>query len=120
MSGASLARFKSEEELDKRCKEYFEKCIKNKKRPSKAGLLVYLDITVEPWHQYKKKFPKATKRADNIIEEAWIERLDGVAATGAIFYLKNAFKEKYRDRYENNISGEVILKGNEIRVKGNG
>ena len=117
MSGASLARFKSEEELDKKCKEYFEKCIKEKKISSKAGLLNHLDISRPVYGDYKKKFPNAIKTAENTIEEAWVSRLESPAAAGAIFYLKNAYKEHYRDRYENEISGEIKLKGNEIKVK---
>lgn len=96
------AKFKTEEELDKRCKEYFKDCIKSKdkKLPSKAGLLVKLDLGRTQYNEYKKKYPNAVKKAENIIEEAWVQRLSGAAATGAIFYLKNAFKENYKDRRE--------------------
>ena len=104
MSGASLARFKSEEELNKACKAYFEKCLKKKEIPSKAGLFVALDISRETYSQYKKKFPDAVKRSEAVIEAAWVKRLQESYPTGAIFYLKNAFKDDYRDRYETDLT----------------
>ena len=77
-----------------------------------------LDISRPVYADYKKKFPDTIKRAENIIENAWVQRLSGNAATGAIFYLKNAFHLYYRDRRETDItSGGEPLKGIEINVR---
>lgn len=97
-------KWKSEDALDKACEAYFQECIQKKEIPSKAGLRVHLDLIKERYSDYKKKYPHPIKKAENLIEKAWVNRLSGVAATGAIFYLKNAFFEDYRDRHETDIT----------------
>lgn len=111
-------KYKDEAEIEKKCKEYFEECIEKKVIPSKAGLRVKLDLIRERYRDYKIRYPHAIKKAENLIEKAWVERLSGVAATGAIFYLKNAFKEDYRDRYNTDLtSGGKTLQGVAITVR---
>lgn len=105
--GGRPPKFKTNEELDLKCKEYFAECIKLKEIPSKAGLRVFLDISRETYNEYKGKFADAIKRADDLIEKAWVQRLKDPAATGAIFYLKNAFKEDYKDRTDSNVNLKI-------------
>lgn len=105
----SVAKFKSEKELRDAIGKYFEKCDKDKKIPSKAGLRVHLDMIKETYSDYKKRYPHPIKKAENLIEEAWVQRLNGMAATGAIFYLKNAFFEDYKDRKELGVEAEVKI-----------
>jgi hypothetical protein len=40
------------------------------------------------------------KGVEEMIENAWVQRLGGPNASGAIFYLKNAFRDDYKDRHE--------------------
>lgn len=83
---------------------YFERCAEKKEIPNKAGLRLFLDIDKSTYSDYKKKFPNPIKRGEEVIENAWIQRLGQAASTGAIFYLKNAFKDDYRDRYESDLT----------------
>ena len=116
--GGRPPKYKTELDFDKVCRIYFARLIETDKMPNKAGLLLELDISRPVYADYKKKFPDTIKRAENIIENAWVQRLSGNAATGAIFYLKNAFHLYYRDRRETDItSGGEPLKGIEINVR---
>ncbi len=124
--GGRPPKFKTDEKLNIKCKAYFKECISLKEIPSKAGLRVYLDISRETYSEYKDKFVDAIKRAEDLIEKAWVQRLRDAAATGAIFYLKNAFKEDYKDRTETDLTskGEKITNinyiiPNEPKRKGN-
>ncbi|HEX9804234.1 MAG TPA: terminase small subunit [Candidatus Dojkabacteria bacterium] len=102
------------EELQTLIDSYFVDCEKDKKIPNKAGMRIKLDIvrdTFNEWrHNQEKGFSDAIKKAEQRIEEAWVQRLNYNAATGAIFYLKNAFKDDYKDRTETDITsgGEPI------------
>lgn len=91
--------YSSEEELLNKILKYFAHCHDNGRiRPNKAGLRLYLDIGKDTYVEYKTRFPDAMKKAEAYIEDAWVQRLDDMSPTGAIFYLKNAFKEDYKDR----------------------
>jgi len=70
--------------------------------PTKAGLLLHLGISRETWREYKERdeFVDTIREAELKIEDAWNQRLLGPGATGPIFYLKNAFKDEYRDKQE--------------------
>lgn len=83
---------------------YIKMCDEKKQLPNKAGLRVCLNIDRSTYSDYKKKFPTAIKDAENIIEDTWVTRLTTNAPTGAIFYLKNAFKEDYKDRHDSDIT----------------
>lgn len=79
--------------------------------PNKAGLCVFLRIDKSTYNDYKQKYPDTIKEVEAVIENAWVQRLRDPGATGAIFYLKNAFKEDYKDRHETDITskGEQVL-----------
>lgn len=80
--------------------------------PSKAGLRSCLRLSRDAYNEYKKRgdeFSDALKRAEDRIEIWWVGRLPHQHATGAIFYLKNAFSEDYRDRHELTGSGGESL-----------
>lgn len=87
--------------------------------PNKAGLCLFLNISRETYSQYRKRFPDAIKSADHWIEESWVQRLRSNAPTGAIFYLKNAFKETYKDRHQTDLTtkGEKIEPFNESQLE---
>lgn len=111
--GGRPPKYATLEELAEQIKLYLESCEKTRTLPNKAGLCVYLQITRETYNQYKDKpeFSDALKQTERYIENAWVQRLGGANATGAIFYLKNAFKEDYKDRHETDITskGEQVL-----------
>lgn len=103
-------KFSNEKQVADLISEYFGICDEKKQIPDKAGLCLFLGISRDTYNQYKKKYPDAVKGADLAIEKAWVARLAGPNATGAIFYLKNAFHEFYRDRYETDVtSGDKPL-----------
>lgn len=97
--------FETPEELMAKVVRYFENVEAIHGRygiPTKAGLLAELGCSRDSYNEYKKKpeFSDTIKRAEKAIEMAWIERLAApVQATGAIFYLKNAFA--YKDQIHN-------------------
>lgn len=96
-------KFDSVEDMQEGIEQYFESCKRDKhKIPSKSGLAVFFDTTTETLLQYesKKEYSSTLKRAYDRIKEAWVQRLGNAYPTGAIFYLKNAFKDEFRDRHE--------------------
>lgn len=97
------AKFKSEQELSLKIEEYIEACINYKMMPNKAGLRLHLNIDKSLYFDYKERYPNPIKKAEEFIENAWVQRLKEPAATGAIFYLKNAFFQEYKDRHEADI-----------------
>lgn len=103
--GGQPPKYSTKEALQTALGLYFESCMPTRENkfgllPNKAGACHFLGISRETWSQYAKRFPDAIKSADNMIENAWVQRLGSPGATGAIFYLKNAFKEIYKDRQE--------------------
>jgi DNA-packaging protein gp3 len=103
-------KYSSEQVLVKAVDAYFDGCKEKMLMPSKAGICYALNLSRDTYNEYKKRFPDTLKQVENYIEAAWVQRLAGTAATGAIFYLKNAFKEDYRDRTETDVTskGEKI------------
>ena len=113
-------KYKTSLDLWKVASEYFELCDKNKQLPEKAGLCIFLEITRDTYSEYRKRedLSDTIKRLDLYIESNWVRRLNSQSPVGAIFYLKNAFKEEYRDRHETDITsgGDKIIP---IYVSGN-
>lgn len=100
-------RYKKKEQIQDLFDEYSKECADNGKIITKAGLLVKLGIDRETYRRYKakKKFSDTIKKIEGIIEDAWVQALHhGKQATGPIFYLKNAFKEDYKDRTETDLT----------------
>lgn len=103
-------KYRTEEALRDKIEEYFDLCRQSKDLPEKAGLCLYLGITRETLSQYRNhKYPDAVKSADLYIESCWVRRLNHQAAVGAIFYLKNAFKEEYKDKQDSDVSQLPII-----------
>ena len=84
--------------------DYFDKCIKNEILPQKAGLLIDLGINRQQWQAIVEVFPQITSRAEHFIEKVWVEKLLDSNATGAMFYLKNNFRDLYKDKSEQDIT----------------
>lgn len=108
--GGRPPKYDNEDDLRADITAYFERCIKTSTLANKAGLCVFLHISRDTYSEYRKRFPDTIKTADKYIEDAWVQRLKYQGATGPIFYLKNAFRNEYKDRIENSVdhSGSVI------------
>lgn len=103
----------TEDQLKKVSMRYFNACGDHERLPNKAGLMLYLGIHRDTYSEYRKKFPDTVKHLDFVVEEAWLNRLADNSPAGAIFYLKNAFKEEYKDKLETDItSGGEKLNAN--------
>jgi len=88
----------TEKELREGAKKYFDWCDINKKLPNLAGLAVFLDVErTSFYHAFKEYYPKVVKWILDNIQDVWIQRLGSAYATGAIFYLKNAFREDFKE-----------------------
>lgn len=98
--GGRPPKYADAESLSKKVKLYLGRCIEDRSMPNKAGFCVFADISRDTYNEYKKKFPDAIKGFEARVEDAWVQRLGGNSPTGAIFYLKNAFKEDYREKQE--------------------
>lgn len=106
-------KYKTEQELLDKARQYFELCDENKVLPDKAGLRIYVDLSKSTYGEYKEKYPDALRYIEDYIESCWARRLPYANATGPIFYLKNAFKEDFKDRVENDVTtnGESLNVG---------
>lgn len=95
--------------------EYFQSC-KSPIMPTKAGLCLHLNMSKDAYNDYRKRegFSHAIKEADLFMENAWVQRLGGNSPTGAIFYLKNAFHQDYKDKTESDITSG----GQPIQISG--
>ena len=83
-------KYKTATEIHDAIVKYFQYCKAEREMPNKAGLCVSLVIS-DGIHtaNIARSFPTHTVGADDLIENAWVQRLVGLNATGAIFYLKN-------------------------------
>lgn len=108
--GGRPPKYSSTDALEIKIAEYLLLCEKTKQMPNKAGLCMHLGIVKDTYCEWKKnvaKFSDSIKAFENITENSWVQRLGGNSPTGAIFYLKNAFKEDYRERQEIEHSGVI-------------
>ena len=104
----------TEETLELRISQWDESFKNSKALRTKANFCLALDISFDTYNRWKKKeheFSETIKRIELRIEEEWVQRLTGNSVAGTIFYLKNAFKNKYRDRYDTDITsgGEKVV-----------
>lgn len=105
-------KYQTQEKLKERVASYFKDIGDNKGIPSKVGFRLWLDLNRQTYYIYSSMdlFSDILKRADDLIEQWWVHKLSGTTPTGAIFYLKNAFRDDYKDRTETDITskGESI------------
>lgn len=96
-------KFNTLEDFKKGADSYFSKCKSSKRIPTISGLCLFLNIHLDTLNEYQKKpeFSATIKSAKLLIMDEWayeLNRRSGQVA-GIIFYLKNAFKENFRDNY---------------------
>jgi len=104
-------KYKTPEDFSQSIESYFTDCTELKNMPTKGGLALHLELSKESLGDYIKRevYSDSLKRAYDLIENAWVQRLSGQSVAGVIFYLKNAFKKDWRDRYDTEHSGQVII-----------
>ena len=100
-------KYKNADELQKAIERYVAKCAKEKRPLTMSGLVVELDIarqTLYDWQEEGNQFSDTIKKALEVIERFWEERLGGANATGAIFWLKNrGWKDSSEVKHEGGI-----------------
>lgn len=103
-------KYKDDKEIMSLFTDYLNECVEKKRILTKAGWLFKLGISRETYREYKARpeFVDTLRQIEFAIEEAWLQRLTETGATGAIFYLKNAFKDDYRDRHETDITSNGL------------
>lgn len=109
--GGRPPRFKSEKEFKIAVDNYSLECEKEGKMPNIAGFCAFHGINRTIYYDYAKKYPHTKKGFEAFLEDVWVQRLSSNSPTGAIFYLKNAFREDYKDRIETDVTskGEKII-----------
>lgn len=104
--------FKTEEEFKAAVEKYRGYCEESGKMPNVAGFASYVGMGRETYYDYAKRYPHTKKGFEAFLEDVWVQRLSSNSPTGAIFYLKNAFREDYKDRKETDItSGGKPIEG---------
>ena len=87
---------------------------------SKAEIALDLDIaysTFDVWQNENPEFSEAVKQASRISQGWWEKKgreatfggIEGFNATSFIFNMKNRFKEDWRDKVEQEQSGEITV-----------
>lgn len=94
----------SEQKLRDSVVAYLKDCIEGKTLPQTAGLLIDLGLSREQWNTLSEKYPTLIQRANHFIEKVWVEKLLDSNATGAMFYLKNTFRDLYKDKSETDVT----------------
>lgn len=104
------ALFPTKEDFFNAVQDYVEYCMENRRLPNKAGFCVFHGISRDSFYEYAKKpeYSDAISTFLAYVEDSWVQKLGYAHATGAIFYLKNAFKDDYKDTYDSDHTGRVI------------
>lgn len=79
---------------------YLKTCQRKGKFPNRAGLCTALNIRREDFFNMCKESGARgaiLARFKEACEDAWVQRLGVNASQGAVFFLKNTFREDYND-----------------------
>lgn len=104
--------FKTPEDLEMKCNEYFEACVRDKMIITITGLCLWLGVTRKTIIRWEKapefeEFSKIIKRAVDCVEHAYEMKLDTFTFGGAIFALKNIAKDYWQDKTEQEVKQTV-------------
>lgn len=112
-------KFTSVEFLQMQIDAYFDKCNAEKRPFTVTGLALFLDTSRETITDYEKKdeFSDTIKRAKNRILQQKEEMLCKTAGqvAGVIFDLKNNYPQHYKDKIEQEITGNQNINVTIIR-----
>jgi hypothetical protein len=111
-------KYNTEEDFNQALESYLDWCVEKHSMPNIAGFCAAQHMSRETYYEYGKKYSDTKKAFESFLESAWVQKLGGPSATGAIFYLKNAFREHYKDRNETDITsgGEKIPSGVDVEA----
>ena len=109
-NGGRPRKFEFPEDLEMKCLDYFDWCVKEKQIITITGLCLFLGITRETMAQWKKaghEFSDIINRAVQCVEVAYETKLDTFTFGGAIFALKNINKDFWKDKTETEVNQTV-------------
>ena len=111
----------TEEQINIIWQKYKVACTTEDILPTKNGVRIELGgICRKTYNAWKKK-SNARKKIEMLIEEAWVQRLQGNNVAGPIFYLKNAFRYRDRREFDHTTGGKPLpLLGGKTNVKNQG
>lgn len=90
--------FKTSEDFINKFEEYVNYTLGKERLPNVAGFARYCKINRDTFYDQKEYLPEAFGYIDTILED---EAINGrTNDTFKIFYMKNKFKEIYKDRHE--------------------
>lgn len=101
--------FETPEDMETKCLEYFQQCIKNDEKPTITGLTLFVGFCSRAsWDDYKEKkeFSYVIKRAKLTVENSY----ETSATTFDMFALKNmGWKDKSESSVNVNLNPEVDM-----------
>lgn len=111
MAGGRPLRFDSVEDFNKAVAAYIQKCRSDEVPLTISGLALSLDICTETLRNYelRDEFFAPVKRAKQMVEMAYEQRLHAAASTGAIFALKNFGWKDTQDISQTNLGAPQVI-----------
>lgn len=108
MAGKGQPRaFETEEIFKAKFIEYIEDCNSKDKLPNVAGFCAFNWITRETFYAQKNYYSDTYKKIQELLEDSALNA--NIAPAVKIFYLKNKFKDSYKDKQEIEHSGEQTV-----------
>lgn len=106
--------YETPEEMQEIIEKYFKKCEDKEEHPTMSGMAYALEFTTQALRDYEKKdkFLCTIRRAKQLVEMAWEQKLL-TPGSGPIFWLKN--NAGWKDKTEREVSGP---KGGPIEITG--
>lgn len=98
--------FKTEESFKDKFFEYIKYCDKKERFPNIAGFSVYNNMSRETFYKQQEYFPSTYRMIRAALEDETLNS-DKLKGAEKIFYMKNAFKELYKDRQELDVTANV-------------
>lgn len=101
------------------CLAYLKKCEIRKEIPNIAGLLSFLGVSRSTFNSLKERigYKKFIDWLYNYIEDKWVQELNKKNSSGVVFYLKNNYREVYKDVIDYNVRPIVPILGGLSRKK---
>ena len=90
--------FSTAEDFINRFQAYLVECEKSSKLPNVAGFCTICGITRETYYKQKEYYSDTFKRIELALEDSALNA--DIAPAVKIFYLKNKFKDDYKDKQE--------------------
>jgi hypothetical protein len=111
--GGRPLKFKTPQELEKAITAYFDKCEKEKRPMTYAGLALALDMDYQTFYNYEKRdeFFDTIKKARDTVRAYVEEQMFIRGNAGVIFYAKNyGYTDRQEVAVEHSNFGEALDK----------